>query len=333
MLLHRRLIAGLAAFFFILSGCEMLALNDEHGTDKLSVYDQYWNIVNEKYAMFEAKNVDWNVVRDTTRNKISHDMPDEEFWQVMGSMATVLHDGHSYLIRGEELAGWDGLLDGYDRNLDANQLNHYLTGAQTINESDLIYNILDGNIGYLLILSFDADFDEEDIETVIDYLKDTDGLIIDVRGNGGGDPFLAAYLAGHFTDKEVYAGFERFKTGPGPNDFSDSEMNVIPQGTYYSKPVIVLTNRECYSATTTMIYMMNPLDNVTFMGDRTGGGSGSTADGHLSNGWIWSLSTSEFIDFEGNHLDDGFDPDIFVSLDEMDTSKDEIIERALLELK
>ncbi len=94
-----------------------------------------------------------------------------------------------------------------------------------------------------------------------------------------------------------------------------------------------MTDRYCYSASTTFAYSTNPLSNVTFIGQRTGGGSGSVADGFLANGWHWSLSTSEFIDHLGNHLDDGFDPDIPVLLDLDDNTKDEVIERAILELQ
>ena len=69
------------------------------------------------------------------------------------------------------------------------------------------------------------------------------------------------------------------------------------------------------------------------MGQRSGGGSGSVADGYLANGWYWSLSTSEFIDAKGRHLDDGVDADIPVALDLTDTTKDEVMEAAILDLQ
>ena len=77
---------------------------------------------------------------------------------------------------------------------------------------------------------------------------------------------------------------------------------------FYTKPVMVLTNGLCYSATTTFIYQSNPLPHVKYIGSRTGGGSGSVAGGFLSNGWKYSLSTSEFIDHEGKHLGRWFRP-------------------------
>ena len=84
---------------------------------------------------------------------------------------------------------------------------------------------------------------------------------------------------------------------------------------------------------TTFLYSTAPIARFKTIGQRTGGGSGSVADGYLANGWYWSLSTSEFIDHLDRHLDDGIDPDISVALDLNDMTKDEIIERAILELQ
>ena len=325
----------ITAFFAIIilaTSCEKIALEPNPSDAKLDVFDEYWTLVNEKYAMLEFKGVDWEMVRDTTRPKVSKDMSEEAFFNVLSDMAFTLRDAHTWIQNDEKFGGWSDLYGGYEQNLDFEILPIYLQDTEAINESGILYKIMDGNIGYMFVQQFE-NFEKEDVETVIKYLKDTKGLIIDVRGNGGGDPGLAAEIASHFTNKEIYVGYERFKSGPGPNDFSDSPMNLLPtSGTYYDKPVAILTNRGCYSATTTMIYMMNPLPQVTIIGDRTGGGSGSVAEGYLGNGWIWAMSTSEFIDHEERHLDDGYDPDIFVQLDTTDKTKDEIIERAILEL-
>jgi len=51
-------------------------------------------------------------------------------------------------------------------------------------------------------------------------------------------------------------------------------------------------------ATTTFMYSVYPLSNVKFIGYKTGGGAGSVASGILSNGWLWDLSVSEFIDYK-----------------------------------
>lgn len=223
--------------------------------------------------------------------------------------------------------------DGFPKNLNEDLVKLYLKGDVKTQGDGLSYTTLDENIGYIVYRDFEKEVTNEMMDAMLTDLKDTKGIILDVRGNGGGDPSNAARMASHFADKKVLTGFERFKTGPGENDFTDSQVYLSPStGVNYTKPLMMLTNRGCYSATTTLAYHLNPLDHVTFIGGRTGGGSGSVADGYLANGWYYSLSTSEFIDHEGMHLDDGFDPDILIDLDEMDMTKDEIIERAIEEI-
>ena len=193
----------------------------------------------------------------------------------------------------------------------------------------------DNEIGYLWIPSWNEEISDDEIKQIFADLKDTKGLIFDMRLNTGGDPSLATKFASYFTDKPIDTGFERFKTGPGINDFSDSQVILQPASSNdkYLKEVRVLTDRNVYSASTTFLYSVDPIETIKTMGQRSGGGSGSVADGYLANGWYWGLSTSEFIDAKGRHLDDGVEPDISVALDLTDTTKDEVVEAAILDLQ
>lgn len=316
------------------TSCEKIALEPNPSVDNLSVYDEYWKIFNEKYAMFEFKNVDWDEVKNLTRPLVDNTISQDSFFSILASMTITLRDGHTVLIDYEKsIGGFFDLGAGFPKNLNDTLVSLYLKGDVKTQGDGLSYVILDQNIGYITYRDFEKEVTNEMMDAMLTDLKDTKGIILDVRGNGGGDPSYAALMASHFADKTMSSGFERFKTGPDKNDFTDSPATVEPStGVNYTKPVMVLTNRGCYSATTTLIYSLNPYEHVKFIGGRTGGGSGSVADGYLSNGWYYSLSTSEFIDHEGRHLDDGFDPDIMIDLDETDMTKDEIIERAIEEI-
>jgi len=342
----------LAAAFF--SSCEKIAMKPKPETDALAIFQEYDKLVTEKYAMLEFKGVDIDFLTDSLEMAMG-DNPTEV--DAVISIATIverLRDGHSFFFAtledGQEVGQGFDTSAGYPTAFDSTILyTNYITPAMMKSvessegsESDsgenyLIYGKLtqDNQIGYMRIPSFDVGISDEELEAAFTEIKDTKGLILDVRGNGGGDPSLATKIASYFMSETTYTGFERFKTGPGADDFSDSPSNVTPaesENRYVNK-VAVLTDRGVYSATTTLSYNMNPLDQVVFVGQRTGGGSGSVADGYLANGWQWSLSTSEFIDHEGRHLDDGIDPDILVDLNLDDASKDEILERAILELQ
>ena len=344
-------IFGFIAIVCILSSCEKVLMDAKPETDALSIFDEYATLVKEKYGMLEFKGVDIDFLADSIRNTIQSDLSDEELFNKLGIITTRLRDGHSSLIQNRSdqnslFAGFD-LLEGFPPGFDINILvDNYIAASlnpniKVLEGGEIGFRALwgtlnqDNEIGYLWIPSWNEEISDDEIEQIFIDLKDTKGLIFDQRLNGGGDPSLATKFASYFTDKAIDTGFERFKTGPGVNDFSDSPVILQPASSNnkYLKEVRVLTDRNVYSASTTFLYSVDPIETIKTMGQRSGGGSGSVADGYLANGWYWSLSTSEFIDAKGRHLDDGVEPDIAVVLDLNDTSKDEVIEAAILELQ
>lgn len=340
---------------FGLFSCEKVLLKPNPSSENLAVFDEYVKIVTEKYAMLEFKGVDIETLSDSLRATVTPDLSQSEFFTKMGTITERLRDGHSHLYEdianGSDpdklYAGFD-IVEGYPpafsleilaNNYIGNAVNPEVKLVWTEDSTDIraIYGTLpqDRDIGYIWIPSWSIEMTDEELDNIFQDMQSTKGMVVDMRQNGGGDPALSTKFASYFMSAPTYTGFERFKTGPGKFDFTDSPSTVQPTSSEYRylKPVVVLTDRGCYSATTTFAYSVNPLPQVTFLGQRTGGGSGSVAEGFLANGWAWALSTSEFIDHDGNHLDDGFDPDIAVALDTMDVTKDELIEAAILELQ
>lgn len=328
------------AFTFLMTSCEKAFIpKGVDGESKEAVFEEFWDVFNEKYAMFESKGVDWDSSYTVNKALISEQMSNEALFEIIGNMVLSLRDGHTDLtdFDRDSIKGFD-ILKGAPINIDPTMLVAHLDTIKTdrllpFMQQNSFYGILEGNIGYIHISSFNTELSDDTINVVLAHLKDTKGLIIDVRNNTGGDPSGASRLARHLTDKEVATGFERFKTGPGASEFSDNDaFNKPTSGETYTKPIMVLTNGLCFSATTTFIYQTNPLEHFTYIGSRTGGGSGSVADGFLANGWKYSLSTSEFIDYEGRHLDDGFEPDIEAWIDTTNMMIDEVLQRAIDEL-
>lgn len=329
----------LAVSLLFLNACQQ-ALEESvvPQSEQLALFDEFTQVFGEKYAMFESKGVNWEALAQEQRSKITMSTTEEELFDLMGEMVLQLRDGHTVLMDPKRnLARYYDYTKGYPQNFSIDILNSQYVNAsfQQVPEAQVTIGILDDNIGYLQIPTFEQVISEEMINWMLRELRDTRGLIVDVRQNSGGDPDGAARLAAHFTDQRVYIGKERFKTSPPPDGFTENPLFLYPSptGERYLQPIVVLTNRRCFSATTTLIYYLNPLDHVTFIGGRTGGGSSGVADGTLSNGWYFSLSISEFVDWQGRYLDDGFDPDIEVQLNLNDPEKDELLERAMVELR
>lgn len=321
----------LACSILALNSCEKAFLKPQPEVNNLEVFDDFSKIFLEKYAMFEQKGVDWPRLSDSVRATIGAETSQLELADKMGFMTIQLRDGHTSLMAGDSLYSFD-LIGDAGLNFDFETWGALYVNENAISVGDVIQSqIIGDNIGYVFIQSFEG-WETADLETILEPVKDTRGLIIDVRINGGGDPNLAGLIARRLTETAYPCGTEFFKTGPGANDFSQSEITVTPDAegiTYLNKPVAILQARLSYSATTTLIYLTDPNPNVATFGARSGGGSGSVGSGYLINGWTYNLSVSDYVDSRGRKIDDGVEPDFPVMVDPMDTSKDEVVEAAI----
>lgn len=108
-------------------------------------------------------------------------------------------------------------------------------------EAALSWRKLDGGLGYVRIASFSDAATATAFDGALEALKDTKGLIIDVRRNGGGDTAVARPIMGRFiTERKPYARMRR-REGAG---FSEAWTEYVePRGPFtYTRPVVVLTD-------------------------------------------------------------------------------------------
>ena len=205
--------------------------------------------------------------------------------------------------------------------------NYYLGSANSgyRTSAGLKYKIFDNNIGYIRYESFSAGVGDGNLDEVLYYLQICNGLIIDVRDNGGGNLTNSSRIAARFTDKLALTGYIQHKTGPGHNDFSEMEpIYLEPSNSIrWQKKVVILTNRRCYSATNDFVNIMRSLNNdnedkrIIQLGDQTGGGSGLPFSSELPNGWSVRFSASPHFDKYGKSLEDGIKPDVYVNMDKI----------------
>jgi retinol-binding protein 3 len=134
---------------------------------------------------------------------------------------------------------------------------------------------LAGNVGYLEIRSFG--FDTADVSEVaanaFTLLGNTDALIIDVRRNGGGSPFMVAQVSSYlFGPDSVHLNSLYWRPGNRTDEFY---TRARVRGTRYGpvKPVYVLTSRNTFSGAEEFAYNLQSLKRATIVGDTTGGGA------------------------------------------------------------
>lgn len=301
-------------------------------------FEALWKIIDEQYCFLDYKQIDWDAIHDQYQPLITPNMSSDGLFEVLGNMLAELKDGHVNLYSASNTARyWDWYLD-YPRNYDEALVEQYLGRDYRI-ASGLKYTILEDNIGYISYTSFSDGIGEGNLDEALSYLAACNGLIIDVRNNGGGNLTYSTRLAARFTNERVLMGYILHKTGPGHSDFSEPEpIYVDPSdGVRWQKKAVVLTNRHSYSATNDFINAMRYMPQVTLLGDKSGGGSGLPFTSELPNGWTVRFSASPHLDADKQQIEFGIDPDVKVDMTEEDKARglDTLIEaaRRLLQVK
>ena len=320
-------------------GCILLALlltscirEEEYDNSPTGNFEALWRLIDEHYCYLDYKDIDWDAVHAQYRVQVTDDMGEDALFEVLGNMLAELRDGHVNLYSAWNTARyWDWYLD-YPRNFDEALVEEHYLGRDYRIGGGAEYTILKDNIGYVRYADFSTGIGEGNLDEMLLYLGVCNGLIIDVRNNGGGALTTSSRLAARFTNERVHVGYLQHKTGPGHSDFSDPEPVYIDpaDGVRWQKPVVVLTNRHSYSATNDFVNSMRCFPQVTLLGDRTGGGGGLPFSSELPNGWGVRFSASPMLDAEGQHIEGGIDPDIHVDMTDEDKARgrDTIIEEA-----
>lgn len=318
----------------LLSGC----IREDHVKDTpMGNFEALWKIIDEQYCFLDYKQIDWDAIYQQYRPLITPDMSKDGLFEVLGNMLAELKDGHVNLYSSSNMARyWDWYLD-YPRNFNEGIIERQYLGRDYRIAGGVKYTILEDNIGYMQYASFSSPVGNGNLDHILSYLAPCNGLIIDVRNNGGGMLTYSSRIAARFTNDKVLTGYICHKTGKGHNDFSSpTPIYLEPSNSIrWQKKVVVLTNRHAYSATNDFINSMRYLPNVTLLGDKTGGGSGLPFTSELPNGWGVRFSASPHLDANKQHIEFGIDPDIKVDMkpEEEIEGIDTIIEEARKLLK
>lgn len=298
-------------------------------------FDALWTMIDEHYCFLDYKeqmlNMDWDEVYGRYRKRLSGKMGSNQLFEVLTEMLSELQDGHVNIYMSANVGRYWSWYEDYPLNFDQELQDAYLGKDYKIAAS-LKYRILPDNVGYVVCNSFTSAFGDGNLDEVMYALRLCNGIIIDVRGNGGGQLTNAERLAQRFTNERRLVGYLCHKTGRGHNDFSKPEPQYLEpsKGIRWQKRAVVLTNRKCYSATNTFVRDVRECPLVTVMGDKTGGGSGMPFSSELPNGWTVRFSACPMYDARMQHIEFGIEPDTLVALSPNDQARgiDTMIEAA-----
>ncbi len=183
------------------------------------------------------------------------------------------------------------------------------------------------NLGYLFIGSMSdygegqsplssADSDiaiaEATINEALNDLKDTQGLIIDVRFNDGGRDQVALNFVRHFINQPQVV-FSKF-AGDGVKKTPIKEVVLHPQtDNIYVKPTAVLVSGDTVSAAEAFTLATASLPQVAIIGEPTAGAFSDILFKRLTSDIVFGISNETYLDVDGNNYEGiGIPPDITV---------------------
>ena len=320
----------------MLTGCIQ---EDDFSNTPNGNFEALWRVIDERYCFFEQAEeefgLNWNAVYEKYRPIAEECKNDAQLFDVLGDMLAELRDGHVNLssIYGTKFY-WDWKLNHPINFSDSIQRNYLGKDFRLTN--GIKYTALPDSIGYIYVESFAGGFSTDNLSLMLLNLKDTKGVIIDIRNNGGGMLTSAEKLASAFTDRKIHCGYIQHKTGKGHNEFSRPEKIYLEpsKGAIWLRPAVVLTNRGVYSAANHFVMLMRELPHVTILGDTTGGGSGLPLNSTLPNGWSVRMSACPILNAQGEHTEFGIAPDVKADITAADwqQGRDTMIERAKEEI-
>ncbi len=277
------------------SSCSKAFLGDEPTNNPEANFEYFYQQINDNYSGKDVRPVSWDSLYKIYRPKITAQTTDNQLIDVFKAMFLPFKDSHlsiktptNFYNPNFERVVANGLPDYVNNQALESSLKKRLKGYKNL----FGYEKTAENIGYIAINKFDdsgysaADF--AFFDTILEELKDTKSLIIDVRTNSGGNETKAQAMAGRFATTSVLYKYTRVKTGVNKTDYSDfSGSTLNPSGAWqYTKPVILLTGGFTYSTANNFTLMMRLLPNVQTLGNITGDGVYGQISREMPNGWL-----------------------------------------------
>ncbi len=321
-------------FFF---SCKDIVVTEPESNQNVADFEASWKRIKDVYPYLEFKKINWDSIYTVYRPKAEQAKGDE-FYLVLRDFLAELKDGHVYY----RTEGGAKVYPFYPRRHFKDRhayspfvVRKYFDKELRLTDSRSVeYEILTGNIGYAFLSDFHEDYLINEFPEVLEYLKNTKGLILDIRQKRGGsyqniEAVITRFLTQPLVRNDAYTYRVKWNLPP-----------FQPQGSFqYTNSVVVLINGSTFSAGEFTTEILKQLPNVTAVGDTTGGGSvggGDESMFFLPSGKSINIGFIDIRRYDGRPWEWlGIPPDILVEQTEADilAGRDKQLEYAISILK
>lgn len=223
----------------------------------------------------------------------------------------------------------------YSCSLNRHQPKEFFQNGLEVGE----FKVLDKNIGYLALNTFNSDQVVPFFESHFEDISKTNGLIIDLRNNGGGNGSFGFEILGQLVEKpfmqpkSIYRSYSPTGRAWGsPLEVKEEAYDWKPyKGRFFSKPIVLLIGPSTYSAAEDFTVAFRQANRGLIMGETTGGSTGQPYFFRLPGGGYGWVCTKRDLFIDGTEfVGRGIRPDVEIkrSLADLRKGKDNVVEEA-----
>ncbi len=154
---------------------------------------------------------------------------------------------------------------------------------------------LNGNVGYMELNGFvNPELGADTAIAAMQFLGNTDALIIDLRYNGGGVPGLAQLISTYlFNARPVHLQSIYWRDGNRTEQLWT--LPYVPGRRYVDKPVYVLMSKRTLSAPESFAYNLQALKRATVVGEVSAGGANPGREFRINEHFLVFVPTGRSI--------------------------------------
>ncbi|MEM1134675.1 MAG: S41 family peptidase [Bacteroidota bacterium] len=200
--------------------------------------------------------------------------PKELAQQLTNDLLSISKDKHLMVVYNPKIIARELALTNEDRiNEEAEWAKELVKHLKRDNYGFREVKILEQNIGYIDLREFvDPKYGGETLTSAMYFLSNTDAIIVDLRQNDGGSPWMVQLLASYFFSSEPVHLANHFNRPK--NELTQSwTLPFVPGVRRPDVDLYILTSSKTFSAAEAFSYQLKHLKRATIVGERTEGGA------------------------------------------------------------